>query len=93
MRTWILLSLVTATGALAQQPTLGVFDGHADVGRAGKPGSALYDAARDEYTIAGSGANMWLDRDDFHFVWKQLEGNFILTARARFSGAGVEPHR
>jgi len=93
MRTWILLSLATATGALAQQPTLGVFDGHADVGRTPKPGSAVYDAARDEYTIAGSGANMWLDRDDFHFVWKQLEGNFILTARARFSGAGVEPHR
>src|SRR5438132_2716176 len=93
MRTWTLLSLATATGALAQQPTLGVFDGHADVGRTPKPGSAVYDAARDEYTIAGSGANMWLDRDDFHFVWTQLEGNFILTARARFSGAGVEPHR
>src|SRR5437879_9305063 len=93
MRTWILLSLATATGALAQQPTLGVFDGYADVGRTPKPGSAVYDAARYEYTIAGSGANMWLDRDDIHFVWKQLEGNFILTARARVSGAGVEPHR
>jgi dipeptidyl aminopeptidase/acylaminoacyl peptidase len=38
---------------------------------------------------------MWLDRDDFHFVWKRIQGggNFILTARARFNGPGVEPHR
>jgi dipeptidyl aminopeptidase/acylaminoacyl peptidase len=63
------------------------------VGRVTKRGSVTYDAQRDQYTIAGAGANMWLDRDDFHFVWKRLEGNFILTARARFSGPGVEPHR
>ena len=53
----------------------------------------MYDAVHEVYTIAGSGANMWADRDDFHFLWKRLRGNFILTARAQFSGAGVEPHR
>jgi dipeptidyl aminopeptidase/acylaminoacyl peptidase len=36
---------------------------------------------------------MWSDRDDFHFVWKRIQGNFILTARAGFNGPGVEPHR
>src|SRR5437588_710835 len=93
MRTWTLLLLVIATGAPAQEPSLGAFDGHGDVGRTRNPGSVVYDPARDQYTIAGSGANMWFDRDDFHFVWKRLRGNFILTARAQFSGAGVEPHR
>src|SRR5207245_4879140 len=43
--------------------------------------------------IAGSGAHMWFDSDAFHFVWKRLEGNVILTARAGFNGPGVEPHR
>lgn len=90
---WILLPLATATAALAQQPALGVFDGHADVGRTRNPGSVAYDAVREVYTIAGSGANMWADHDDFHFVWKRLQGNFILTARAQFTGAGAEPHR
>jgi len=93
MRTWILLPLATATGLFAQQPALGVFDSHGDVGRTRNPGSVVYDAARDLYTVAGSGANMWADHDDFHFVWKRLRGNFILTARAQFSGTGVEPHR
>jgi len=93
MRTWTLLLLAIATGAPAQEPSLGVFDGHGDVGRTRHPGSVAYDAVREVYTIAGAGANMWADHDDFHFVWKQLQGNFILTARAQFTGAGVEPHR
>src|SRR6184192_3684609 len=93
MRTWTLLLLVIATGTPAQEPSLGVFDGHSDVGRTRNPGSVVYDAVHEVYTIAGSGANMWADHDDFHFLWKRLRGNFILTARAQFSGAGVEPHR
>ena len=93
MRTWTLLLLAIATGAPAQEPSLGVFDGHGDVGRTRHPGSVAYDAVREVYTIAGAGANMWAAHDDFHFVWKQLQGNFILTARAQFTGAGVEPHR
>src|SRR5439155_688133 len=64
-----------------------------DVGQVTKRGSVTYDPERDQYTIAGSGANMWVDRDDFHFVWKRIQGNFILAARARFTGPGVEPHR
>jgi TolB protein len=88
-----LLPLATATAALAQQPPLGAFDGQGDIGRTRNPGSVTYDAVRELYTIAGSGANMWADHDDFHFVWKRLQGNFIVTARAQFTGAGVEPHR
>src|SRR5207302_6771546 len=57
------------------------------------PGSVAYDAARNRYTIAGAGANMWLDHDDFHYVWKRVPGNFLLLARAQFDGPGVEPHR
>ena len=87
------LLVVAVARAPEQQSSLGLFQGHTDVGRVTKRGSVTYDAQRDQYTIAGAGANMWLDRDDFHFVWKRLEGNFILTARARFSGPGVEPHR
>jgi Tol biopolymer transport system component len=36
---------------------------------------------------------MWNDRDDFHFVWKRMTGNFILSTRARFLGKGVDAHR
>src|SRR2546425_6711859 len=106
MRASILLRLSTVTASLAvvaarapappPQAALGLFEGETDVGQVGggtKRGSVTYDAGRDQYAIAGSGANMWFDRDDFHFVWKRVQGNFILTARARFNGPGVEPHR
>src|SRR5919197_793890 len=76
----------------AQRP-LGIFDAQADVGRVRHAGSASYDPERQAYLLAGSGQNMWNDRDDFHFVWKRMTGNFILTTRARFVGRGVEAHR
>ena len=93
LRTLLPLAAAAVIAAPAQQPPLGLFDGHADVGRTRNPGSVAYDAGRDVYTITGSGANMWADHDDFHFVWKRLRGNFIVTARAQLAGAGVEPHR
>ena len=72
---------------------IGIFEGQTDVGRVGRRGSASYDPQRQEYLVAGSGRNMWDTQDDFQFVWKRLTGNFILSARARFIGAGVDPHR
>src|SRR5204862_7781287 len=84
---------VAAARAPAQQAALGLFQGQTDVGQVTKPGSVAFDAARDRYTIAGAGANMWLDHDDFHYVWKRIPGNFLLLARAQFDGPGVEPHR
>lgn len=56
-------------------------------------GSATYDQRTQSYVIAGSGQNMWAARDDFHYVWKRLSGNFILSTRAHFIGRGVEAHR
>src|SRR5256884_382816 len=84
---------VAAARAPAQQAALGLFQGQTDVGHVTKQGSVTYDAGSDRYTIAGSGANMWLDHDDFHYVWKRIPGDFLLLARAQFDGPGVEPHR
>ena len=71
---------------------IGIFDGESEVGRA-RHGAVSYDPRTQTYAIAGSGQNMWNDRDDFHFVWKRLTGNFILSARTHFTSKGVEPHR
>ncbi len=71
----------------------GVFEDHADIGSVRHPGSLTYDAAPQEYRITGAGTNMWLDSDEFHFAYRRLTGDFILTARCRFVGDGVDPHR
>lgn len=43
------------------------------------PGSASYDPKTQEYSLSGSGANMWADKDEFHYLWKRMTGDFILT--------------
>ena len=79
--------------SFSQSESLGIFERQNDIGKVNKPGSATYDAETQEYTIQGSGANMWFDHDEFHFVWKRIKGDFILTTRAQFIGKGVEAHR
>src|SRR6476469_1699930 len=86
--------LLTAVGtALQAQSTIGIFDAHTDLGPAKATSLTSYDAHGQRYAIAGSGQNMWGDHDDFHFVWKRMTGDFILSTRARFVGKGVEAHR
>lgn len=91
--TLILLMATLFALAQAQQKPVGQFESHEDVGNPAKPGSVVYDAAKQTYTITGSGTNMWAGKDEFHLVWKRMKGNFILRARVEFLGKGVDPHR
>jgi len=36
---------------------------------------------------------MWFDSDQFHYLYRELRGDFILRARAEFMGEGANPHR
>ena len=87
------MSFVLFGTALGAQKPIGMFDSQSDVGSPRRAGSVTYEPSQQRYVIAGSGQNMWGDHDDFHFVWKRMTGNFILSTRARFIGAGVDPHR
>ncbi len=77
----------------AQTPNLGIFSGQGDIGAVLKPGSGRYNPQTRTYELSGSGYNVWFDHDEFHFVWKQMKGDFILYTRAGLIGKGVDPHR
>lgn len=79
-----------AANAYAQ---VGIFDNQSDIGPVKHPGTALFDATAQRYTLTGSGANVWGTHDEFHFVWKKMTGDFILRANVAFIGKGVEAHR
>ena len=79
--------------SMSQQKPPGIFAGATDVGSPSKSGEVSYNEETQQYAIEGAGTNMWLRRDEFHFVWQRLKGNFILTTRAQFVGKGVEEHR
>jgi hypothetical protein len=86
-------SVALLSAAVGAHKSLGLFEANTDVGRVRHAGAVSYDPERQEYLIAGSGQNMWDDRDDFQFLWKRLTGNFIVSTRAHFIGPGVEEHR
>ncbi|MEJ7587173.1 MAG: biopolymer transporter TolR, partial [Ferruginibacter sp.] len=72
---------------------MGVFEHHEDVGNPVKSGSAAYNPQTQEYTMEGAGENMWANLDQFHFLWKKIKGDFIITASIKFTGKGVAGHR
>src|SRR6187431_3007913 len=80
--------------SIAQQP-VGVFDDHVDIGNPKLKGDASYDEKTQTYNLAGGGYNIWFNRDEFHFAYKKLSGDFILTADFDFTGdtVGVVGHR
>jgi TolB protein len=43
--------------------------------------------------VSGSGENMWLGTDAFHFVWKKASGDVSLTADISFANSGGNAHK
>ena len=71
----------------------GIFDQSSDIGNPKNPGSAIFNSADQSYSLKGAGYNIWFDRDEFHYLYKKVSGDFILTAQFRFEGRGTDPHR
>jgi TolB protein len=76
--------LTIALAARAATPSLGIFQGHQDVGTILHPGSVEYNPAQHTYTIAGSGWDMWYGEDDFHYLWTKVSGDVSLTSDITF---------
>ena len=91
-KNFLFLILIIACKTLAAQKT-GIFDNHSDVGTNVKPGSATYIPETQQYIISGAGYNIWADHDEFQFVWKKMEGDFIVQTKAEFLGSWVNYHR
>jgi len=90
------LALVLGTlgiTASAQQNAGGIFDSQSDIGPVLHAGTFRFEPARQEYTLTGSGVNMWFGKDEGHFAWKKMSGDFLLRTRIRFIGKGTDPHR
>ncbi|MEO5685451.1 MAG: biopolymer transporter TolR [Chitinophagaceae bacterium] len=96
MRIFVVVIFFAITGlALHAQTTaaIGLFDDHADVGNPVKKGNVVYKPTTQEYLMEGAGSNMWKGIDQFHFLWKKIKGDFIISASIKFIGNGVEGHR
>lgn len=82
--------LICLSGAvLAQTGKLGVFTSSGDVGGPTRKGSTSFDVSRGEYRITGAGANIWAKEDQFQYLWREISGNFAITASMQFLGEGA----
>jgi len=88
MRELLLLSAMAAA-AFGQTGNFGVFTNSDDVGGPAIKGSAEFNASTREYRITGSGADIWGKADQFHYLWRQMSGNFAVTATAKFLSEGI----
>jgi hypothetical protein len=84
---------VMGSRASAQTASVGIFEGHGDVGTVLHAGSVDYDDAKGTYTISGSGENMWFAADAFQFVWKKISGDVTLTADISFLNKSGNEHK
>lgn len=91
MRDLFLMCLLSAS-AFAQSESLGAFTNSGDVGDPARKGTTGFDASTGQYRITGSGANIWAKQDQFQYVWREMPGNFSVTATMEFLGKG-EDHR
>ena len=84
----LLLTCLFAASAFAQAEKLGAFTNSDDVGAPPLKGSAEFDPSNGQYRITGSGTDIWGKADQFHYVWREMSGNFAVTATAKFLTEG-----
>jgi TolB protein len=84
----LLFTCLLAVNALAQTAKFGAFTDSSDVGAPPLKGSAEFSAASGQYKITGSGADIWGRADQFHYLWREMSGNFVVTATAKFLTEG-----
>ena len=85
----LLLACLVAASAFAQTGKFGAFTSSDDVGAPPLKGSAEFEAPTGQYKITGSGADIWAKADQFHYVWREISGNFAVTATAKFLTDGI----
>lgn len=83
------LTCLLAASAFAQPAKVGVFTNSEDVGAPPIKGSAEFDESTRQYKITGSGTDIWGKADQFHYVWREMSGDFSVSATARFLTEGI----
>lgn len=80
-----ILSLILLS-TIATYAQLGQFETALDIGNPKMKGSSMYNESLQTYTLKGGGENIWFNHDEFHFLFKKIKGDFVLTANFELIG-------
>lgn len=93
MKFLISVSIYCLAQITLAQAQVGIFESQVDVGNPKLMGSTSYSDSDQSYSIKGAGYNIWFERDEFHYAYNKIKGDFILTANFEFMDVGADPHR
>jgi Periplasmic component of the Tol biopolymer transport system len=93
MRLIILIFTTAVLSSNISAQRVGIFEDQTDVSKVLHKGSSNYNSKNFTYQLSGSGSNIWMNHDEFHYLYKKIKGDFILQARGSFIGKGTDPHR
>ncbi|MFA9391574.1 MAG: TolB family protein [Prolixibacteraceae bacterium] len=89
----LILALTINLNAQIPGSKIGVFTNLTQIGNTETNGLATYSDLYQSYQIEGSGINIWSVQDNFPFLWKKMNGDFIIQTRVKFTGNGTEAHK
>lgn len=92
---WLMFALIILSGGciMAQTNPIGIFQNHTDIGNPKVKGAVSFDKDMQSYNIKGGGYNIWFNRDEFHYAYNKVKGDFIVTANVKLLGIGKDLHR
>ena len=82
---------VLMLASCASQKKYGLFTDASDVGQVKHQGETIH--KNGTYELMGSGSNMWFGKDEFHFAYKKLSGDYSIATEGNLIGEGVDAHR
>ncbi len=88
MREFLLACVLTAS-AFLQTGAVGLFSGSTDVGAPPLKGAAEFNPATREYTITGTGTDIWDRANQFHYLWREMSATSPSRPRRRFLTDGI----
>jgi len=87
------LLIVFLTINLMAQSQKSFFPEAKNVGEPAISGKMLYNPESQTYEVTGAGTNMWLAKDEFYFVARKVNSDFILTSKVEITTKTGNMHR
>ncbi|TAL47421.1 MAG: hypothetical protein EPN92_04895, partial [Chitinophagaceae bacterium] len=89
----LIMTILVSELITAQNNPVGIFANHTDIGNPKLKGSAVFNITDQSYNLKSGGYNIWFNRDEFHYAYNKIKGDFMLTASVKLLGTGKDPHR
>lgn len=87
-----IIALLCCAVSQGQRSTVGIFPDNSGIGNPKIQGASSYTLDQ-HYILKGAGYNIWFNKDEFHYTYTKIKGDFLLTANMKLTGEGKNAHR